>query len=214
MMASAAPVLSQQSTVRTPAPTRRIAFNFDPEKFTQAAVYVISRCPTGMTKKKLFKLLYFADKEHLLRYARPILKDHYINMDQGPVPSASYDLVKANLERWPQSAIDAFAKHIEVSGMYVSVRASAGTDLLSKSDIEILDGVIDRYGLRGANYLSALSHRDRAWLESQRNRRIDYALFFDEPEVQAVRALVEYDQPIRDISKECHRHRPTPAVER
>jgi hypothetical protein len=98
--------------------------------------------------------------------------------------------------------------------MYLSVRASAGTDLLSKSDIEVLNAVIDRYGLRGANYLSALSHRDKAWLETQRNRRIDYALFFDEPEVQAIRALVEYDQPIRDISKECHRHRPPSAVER
>ena len=213
-MASAAPVLPQQSIVTGPAPVGRIAFSFDPEKFTQAAVYVISRCPPVMTRKKLFKLLYFADKEHLVKYARPILRDYYINMDQGPVPSASYDLVKANLERWPQIVIDAFAKHVEVSGMYLSVRASAGTDLLSKSDIEVLNAVIDRYGLRGANYLSALSHRDKAWLETQRNRRIDYALFFDEPEVQAIRALVEYDQPIRDISKECHRHRPPSAVER
>jgi uncharacterized phage-associated protein len=212
-MASAAPVLFQQSIASGPAPGR-IAFNFDPEKFTQAAVYIISRCPAGMTKKKLFKLLYFADREHLVTYARPILNDYYVNMDQGPVPSASYDLVKANLQRWPQSVIDAFSKHVEVSGIHLSVREPTGTDLLSKSDIAVLDAIIDRYRARSADYLSALSHRHKAWLESQRNRRIDYALFFDEPDMEGVRALVEYDQPIRDISRQCRRRRPPSVVER
>jgi len=178
-----------------------IVFHFDPEKFTQAAAYVIARCPGGMTRKKLFKLLYLADREHLFQYARPILKDHYINMDQGPVPSASYDLVKGNLKRWPQSAIDAFSRYVRVSGMHVSAGEPAGTDLLSKSDIAALDSVMDRYGARSAEYLSALSHRHRAWLESQRNRPIDYALFFDDPEVEGVRELVEHNQPIRDISR-------------
>jgi uncharacterized phage-associated protein len=200
-MASAAPVLSQQSDVRSTAPVARIAFNFDPEKFTQAAVYIISRCPAGMTKKKLFKLLYLADREHLFRYARPILNDYYINMDQGPVPSASYDLVKANQRRWPQTIIDAFLRHVKVSGMYLSVGESAGDDLLSKSDIMALDAVIDSYGMRSADYLSALSHRHRAWLESQRYTRIDYALFFEESDVEGIRELIEYDQPIRDISR-------------
>ena len=60
---------------------------------------------------------------------------------------------------------------------------------------------MDRYGARSAEYLSALSHRHRAWLESQRNRPIDYALFFDDPEVEGVRELVEHNQPIRDISR-------------
>jgi uncharacterized phage-associated protein len=154
-----------------------------------------------MTRKKLFKLLYFADREHLFRYARPILKDRYINMDQGPVPSGSYDLVKSNLKTWPQGVIDAFSRYIEVRGMHISVREPAGTDLLSKSDIAVLDEVIDRYGARSADYLSALSHRHRAWLESQRNRPIDYDLFFDDPELEGVRELAEYNQPIRSISK-------------
>jgi uncharacterized phage-associated protein len=180
----------------------QIVFQFDPEKFTQAAVYVTSRCPRGMTRKKLFKLLYLADREHLFRYARPILKDFYVNMDQGPVPSRSYDLVKANTKQWSQLVIDEFAKYIEVRGMHISVRNPAGTDLLSASDIEVLGEVIDRYGSRSADYLSALSHRHKAWLDSQRNRPIDYSLFFaDDPEFAGMRELVLSDQPIRDISR-------------
>lgn len=180
----------------------QIAFKFDPQKFTQAAAYVTSRCSGGMTRKKLFKLLYLADREHLFRYARPILKDRYINMDQGPVPSGSYDLVKANLKTWPQSVIDSFARHIKVEGMHIRLGEPIAKDLLSKSDIAILDEVIDRYGSRSADYLSALSHRHKAWLESQRNRPIDYSLFFaDDPGTADVRELVESNQPIRDISK-------------
>lgn len=155
-----------------------------------------------MTRKKLFKLLYFADREHLFRYARPILKDRYINMDQGPVPSGSYDLVKANTRRWPQPVLDAFSKHIGVRGMHIFLRVPAGADLLSKSDVSVLSEVIDKYGSRSADYLSGLSHRHKAWIESQRNRPIDYSLFFDDdPETQDMRELVEHNQPIRDVSK-------------
>ena len=176
----------------------QIAFQFDPQKFTQAATYVMSRCPVDMTRKKLFKLLYFADREHLFRYARPILKDRYINMDQGPVPSGSYDLVKANAKKWPQHVIDEFSRHIEVKGMRLAVREPAGTDLLSKSDIAVLDEIINRYSSRSADYLSALSHRHKAWLESQRNRPIDYNLFFaDDPDTSDVRELVENSQPVQ-----------------
>jgi uncharacterized phage-associated protein len=178
-----------------------IEFHFNPEKFTQAVAYVASRCPKGMTKKKLFKLLYFADREHLFRYARPVLNDRYINMDQGPVPTASYDLVKANRKRWSQSVIDMLSRHIEVLGMHIAIREPARTDLLSRSDISVLDEVTARYGVRSADYLSALSHRHKAWLESQRNRRIDYSLFFDDPAVESARELVEYNQPITDISR-------------
>jgi hypothetical protein len=123
--------------------------------------------------------------------------------------------VKANLQRWSQDVIDAFSKHVEVSDMRLSVREPTGTDLLSKSDILVLDAIIERYGARSADYLGALSHRHKAWLESQRNRRIDYALFFDEPGMEGVRELVEYDQPIRDVSKdECRHQRPPSVVER
>ena len=59
--------------------SRRIAFEFDVEKFVNASVYLVERCPE-VTKMKLAKLLYFADKEHLLAYGRTITGDRYIKM--------------------------------------------------------------------------------------------------------------------------------------
>ncbi len=178
-----------------------IAFQFNPEKFTQVAAYITSRCRSGMTRKKLFKLLYFADREHLFRFGRPILKDFYINMDQGPVPSQAYDLVKGNAKKCTKEALDNFAKHIKVDGMRIGLRSPAGTDLLSKSDTSVLDEILRLYGHRSADYLGALSHRHKAWLESERNRRIDYSLFFEDPDTDSMRELVESNQPIRNLSK-------------
>jgi uncharacterized phage-associated protein len=187
-----------------------ISFHFNPETFTQASAHVISGCQGSITRMKLFKLLYLADRAHLIKYARPILKDRYVNMDQGPVPSASYDLVKKNLRTWSQGAIDEFSKYIQVSDIHVSVIESPGTDMLSQSDIAELDIVVARYGKSTAGFLSALTHRHKAWQASQRNRPIDYALFFDNPEVEGIQDLVEYDQPIRNISKNASIHQPNP----
>lgn len=43
---------------------------------------------------KIFKILYFAEQKHLVRYGCPIVGDRYIAMKDGPVPSTIYDIVK------------------------------------------------------------------------------------------------------------------------
>lgn len=43
---------------------------------------------------ELFKILYFADQEHIKIYGRPITGDKYIAMKYGPVPSFLYDILK------------------------------------------------------------------------------------------------------------------------
>jgi uncharacterized phage-associated protein len=180
-----------------------IKFKFDAEKFTQVACYVTSRHPDGMTRKKLFKLIYLADREHLFRYARPVIKDHYVNMDQGPVPSKAYDLVKNNTSRCSPQDLEMFSRHIRVNGMHLSVSEQASTDLLSATDKEVLDEVLLKYGHRSADYLSALSHRHNAWIASVRNRPIGYDLFFDTEGKQSMRQLVERNQRVRDLVSQC-----------
>ena len=73
--------------------SRWLSFDFDAEKFVHTACYLVARCP-DVTKMKLFKLLYFADKRHLLTCGRPIIGDRYLKMDYGPVPSRAYNLIK------------------------------------------------------------------------------------------------------------------------
>lgn len=180
-------------------PSPRIRFNFDAEKFTQVAAYLTSHAPQGMTRKKLFKLIYFADRMHMAVYARPVINDFYINMDQGPVPSQAYDLVKGHTGRCSTRDLEVFSRYIRVDGMHLSIAEAPATDLISGTDKEVLDSVLEKYGHRSADFLSALSHRHKAWLASIRNRPIDYTLFFDSEESQQMRVLVEKDQRVRDV---------------
>ena len=66
---------------------------FDLQKSIQAILYVANR----LNRKdfhKIFKILYFADRNHLSDYGRTITGDFYVAMDDGPVPSKIYDIFK------------------------------------------------------------------------------------------------------------------------
>jgi hypothetical protein len=51
--------------------------------------------PRSLGKKKLMKLFYFADFEHVKKYASPITFDNYVHLEHGPVPSTILNLVNA-----------------------------------------------------------------------------------------------------------------------
>ena len=54
-----------------------------------------------MSYLKLIKMLYFLDREALLRWGRPVTTDRYVSMDNGPVVSRIYDLIRRNRLRAP-----------------------------------------------------------------------------------------------------------------
>ena len=74
-----------------------VRFQFNESKAVEALVFIAKRWP-GITPFYLSKVLFFADRDHLRMYGRPILGDSYIAMDNGPVPSRVYDIVKGNLD--------------------------------------------------------------------------------------------------------------------
>jgi uncharacterized phage-associated protein len=168
-----------------------IQFEFNPDKFVSAAAYITQRAP-DMTKTKLFKLLYFADKRHLSVYGRPILGDVYIKMDNGPVPSAAYDIIKLKRDK------DLLARHLHVRGMRLILNGTPDMDSLSDSDIEVLDEVLRTYGRKSAEELSDLSHLERAWIEAPENGVMDYRLFLDgDEESDELLELIRDDQEVR-----------------
>ncbi|MBA3976229.1 MAG: hypothetical protein C0504_18635 [Candidatus Solibacter sp.] len=165
-------------------------FDYDETKFAQAAVYLTTRC-REMTKMKLFKLLYFADKQHLCEYGRPIVGGHYVAMEHGPVHSQGYDAVK-DLTRPVHEAL-------AVRGSVIAVRSHLGVDALSETDVEVLDDVIARLGGCTAKELRDLSHEEKPWASRERNAE----MLFEEMMVGADPSIVELvhsDQEIRDLA--------------
>ena len=78
-------------------PTTHTRFNFNESKTVEFLVFIAARWP-GITPFFVAKVLFFADRDHLRAYGRPVTGDVYIAMPDGPVPSHVYDMVKGNLD--------------------------------------------------------------------------------------------------------------------
>ena len=68
---------------------------FNKDISIQAILYILDKMGGKCDIHKCHKILYFADNEHLSKYACPITGDAYVKMDWGAVPSCIYDLFKA-----------------------------------------------------------------------------------------------------------------------
>lgn len=151
------------------------------EKIVHAIAFFAHRGLTGLTKMKVAKLLYFADKVHLRRHGRLLTGDAYYCMDHGPVPSAALNLMngalgKSGEQDWERSG-PLFFKVLEVErsdrgGRHEVFRARTAPDLdvFSESDVEVLEEIAARYGPLSASELRELSHQEPDYVAAERLR--------------------------------------------
>jgi uncharacterized phage-associated protein len=194
-----------------------IRFQFSPSKLVQAIAYFAWKNVPKLTKLKTVKLLYFADKHHLLKHGRPILGDVYFCMPHGPVPSFSKNVIDDALDEDNDAekslleyvAVDKTSKHPR----FVS-KATPNTGELSASEIEALDATIANYGQVDPWPLRQLSHKEPCWLISHGNKpdgvesvEMPYELFFEgqSDETKALLELVRAEQENRDFASDLAR---------
>ena len=114
---------------------------FEQEKLIEVVLYILNMVK-GLDFYHVFKILYFAEEEHLKLWGNRITDDDFVHMDYGPVPTHLYGAVKDRKEYEPnltslfQNAIT-FAKE-DAQNVLIAKRNS-NPDYLSKSDIECID---------------------------------------------------------------------------
>ena len=119
-------------------------FNIDREKTLEASLYILGQLPS-CDMHKLYKILYFADREHLVEYGRPITGDEYIAMDYGPVPSFLRDAIKSVNQENPYFPSNIDAKdYFEVVSYFVGAKRECNLDYLSGSDTECIEKAIEK----------------------------------------------------------------------
>jgi uncharacterized phage-associated protein len=155
-----------------------VQFEFDHEKTIAAALYIVSKNLPELTMAKLFKLLYFSDKDHLVRYGRTITGDRYVAMKDGPVPSSLYDLFKEMRVAPTSPEALLLSKNITVvpsTFKYPRLEASGTIDpmQLSVSDIASLDRILFEFGQFSFLRLRALTHETPAWENAWSERKTD-----------------------------------------
>jgi uncharacterized phage-associated protein len=143
------------------------------------------------------KHLYLADKEHVVRYGRPVVGDHYYRLPHGPIPTRGLDMLRRKAGAAENALLE---KYVSVIGDSIHPKQAANRKVFSKSDIEVLDWVIKKYGQWSASALRHETHAQPPWRDSEASCPIDYALFFeDHPEAESVKQLAEAEQESRDL---------------
>jgi len=139
-----------------------ISFLYDRNKATQAILWLLHKHGGTLSKLKLVKLLFWADKEHLIRYGRPIVGGQYYAMPHGP---ASSEL----LNHLNEATHKSFCPFILENNL-VSSQRLADKEELSESDIEALNSINQRYGSFSWWTLRNLSHLLAEYINSWRRK--------------------------------------------
>ncbi|CAN5903558.1 hypothetical protein BH23PLA1_BH23PLA1_06180 [soil metagenome] len=138
-------------------------FHFDFGKVLQAAGVLLHLDGKRMSRLRLLKLLYIADRELIAEVGRTISGDCAVAMKNGPVLSRTYDLIKGESGRAGE-----WDNYSHSEGYAVELRSEPGRGRLSKYEIEKLTEVSDRYRRLDDFDLSELTHQFPEW---QRNYR-------------------------------------------
>ena len=162
-------------------------------KIKATLLYILNHFPQGVDYIKLFKILYFAQQDHLVKYARPIVEDSFCALKHGPVPSFTYKALQYAEGKFPITEdINNFLNGIEVTRTSdnINVKASIASDLdeLPISDKKCIDSSIAKNKDIYSYDLSDLSHNE-AWEEA-------YSRAQDDPEKNKMTLL--------DIAKSGH----------
>jgi len=146
------------------------------DKIKASVLYVLTQFPEGIDFIKLFKIMYFAEKEHLISYGRSITRDSFHALKHGPVPSFTYKAIQVNQGKIKETTdLNEIASAIIILDDKIYAKINADQDELSVSDVRCLDNAISKCKDVDSYTLSNLSHKDAAWKEA-------YSRSQDDPE--------------------------------
>ncbi len=146
---------------------------------------------------KICKLLFFADKEHLLRYGRPITGDTYYKLEHGPIPSKGLNLLRGKVGATAAASVQ---EYFRVVGNTVKPKRQLDMSVFSNSDVKVLEDVKQRLGTLSASKLRRLSHDEPSWKNSNDNQPMAFELFFEgHPEAETIKNLVLSEQDDRSV---------------
>ncbi len=135
----------------------------DITKLTQAAAFVLRRHNGFITRIRLLKLLYIADRELLAQIRRPLTGDEPVAMDFGPVLAHTYDLLKGEA-----TGIEFWSRFIQQVAPYThKLVADPGVGKLSKVELAKLDELVQRYWWVDDHELSQLTHEFAEWKRNE-----------------------------------------------
>ena len=135
---------------------------FNEAKAAQTAARFLKLRGGRMSYLKLIKLLYFVDREGLLRWGRPVTTDQYVSMDKGPVVSKIYDLITE--EPRPDGPTVWYSLISTPQDFEVSLlQDPPPSDELSVAEEQLIDEMFARFGAKSRWDLVEFAHTLPEW---------------------------------------------------
>jgi uncharacterized phage-associated protein len=141
--------------------------NFDREKALNVILYIVQHVKDPGFHK-VFKILYFAEQKHLARYGSLIVGDIYVAMQNGPVPSKIYDILKALRQKLAFNVDVSYEqKFINVAGNHSIIPVGhVDLEVFSEAELECINESIGENQALTFGKLTEKSH-DEAWKTAQ-----------------------------------------------
>ena len=146
------------------------------EKIIEFMLYLAHARPNA-DKYQVVKLMYLADREHINIYGRPITYEQYAALPFGPVASNAMDLMERDRFTFKKAGVDSLPFEIgtlvidskEVPCLSRPLR-DVDMDIFSKSDIKVMNDIIERFGSKSFDELFNITHEHRAYKNAWRRR--------------------------------------------
>ncbi len=147
------------------------------KKYENVILYLASKLGGEIRgKKKLAKLLYFADFDLFEKCERPITGDVYFAWPMGPVPENMEAVVSkmCNSGKLSVSEKESGGGYLPTE-VYKALREADGS-VFDPVELQILDRVASKYGELSGNQLGDLSHAEAPYIGTEPNKEIAYEL--------------------------------------
>ena len=179
-----------------------VNFEFDFQKTKETLAFLAKLGVRDLDVYKMCKLIFLADKHHLVKYGRPITGDEYYAMPYGPAPTTVLNIIKDFVSEQPRDP-----RSLELGEIFTldrafqyprfQLKADFAPQFLSKSDLNSLEETVVRHGNKSFDELKALTHEMVAYKKAWENRgssaseRMAFEDFFEEDENAVTGALDE-----------------------
>lgn len=143
---------------------------FDQQKIVEILLYIL-RSTGGSDIYHLLKTLFFAEKEHLAKWGCKIISDEFYALPYGPVPTKTYDAIKANSNTgFSQLLWENISRADEDANNILLASRDANMDYISASEKETVDNAIKECKNASFEELMQRSHTE-AWQKAFNSNR-------------------------------------------
>jgi uncharacterized phage-associated protein len=153
--------------------------NLNQKKYENAVLYLCQKLNGEVRgKKKLAKLLYFADFDFYEKNQKSITGDIYRALPMGPFPT-ELDTMTDAMTKNKTITIDQIEEREGYNPTEV-YRALKKPDLsvFDKGETEMLDRIVVKYGHLNGKQLEELSHTEAPYIGTELRKEIPYELAF------------------------------------